>query len=89
MRKGCTLDTMIAMNKEEDKVEINNHPLFLEYMGVFPEALPSLPPHHELDFTIELKPGTKPIARTPYRMLVPELKELQIQLQELLDLGLI
>ena len=38
---------------------------------------------------IELKPGAEPISKTPYRMKTPELRELQIQLKELLDLGLI
>ena len=48
-----------------------------------------MPPERELDFTIDLKPGTEPIARTPYRMSTPELQELKMQLKELLDLGLI
>ena len=48
-----------------------------------------MPPERELEFTIDLKPGTKPIARTPYRMSTPELQELKMQLNELLDLGLI
>ena len=43
----------------------------------------------DLEFTIDLKPGTEPIARTPYRMSTPELQELKMQLKELLDLGLI
>jgi hypothetical protein len=43
----------------------------------------------ELEFTIDLKPGTEPIARTPYRMSTPESQELKMQLKELLDLGLI
>lgn len=80
---------VIAMNKDEDKTDIVDHPLFAEYMDVFPESFPRMPLQRELDFTIELKPGTEPIARAPYRMSVPKLKELQIQLQELLDLGLI
>jgi hypothetical protein len=42
-----------------------------------------------LEFTIDLKPGTEPIARMPYRMSTPELQELRMQLKELLDLGLI
>jgi hypothetical protein len=41
------------------------------------------------EFTIDLKPGTEPIARTPYRMSTPELQELKMQLKELMDLGLI
>ena len=56
---------------------------------MFPEELPGLPPERELQFTIDLKPGTEPIARTPYRMSITELQELKIQLKELLDLGLI
>jgi hypothetical protein len=56
---------------------------------VFPEELPGMPPERELEFTIDLKPGTEPLARTPYRMSTPELQELKMQLKELLDLGLI
>jgi hypothetical protein len=48
-----------------------------------------MPPERELEFTIDLKPGTEPIARTPYWMSTPELQELKMQLKELLDLGLI
>jgi hypothetical protein len=48
-----------------------------------------MPPERELEFTIDLKLGTEPIERTPYRMSTPELQELKMQLKELLDLGLI
>jgi hypothetical protein len=48
-----------------------------------------MPPERELEFTIDLKLGTEPIARTPYRMSTLELQELKMQLKELLDLGLI
>jgi hypothetical protein len=48
-----------------------------------------LPPERGLEFTIDLKPGTELIARTPYRMSTPELQELKMQLKELLDLRLI
>jgi hypothetical protein len=46
-------------------------------------------PERELEFTIDLKPGTKPIERTPYRMSTLELYDLKMQLKEFLDLGLI
>jgi hypothetical protein len=42
-----------------------------------------------MEFTIDLKPGTKPIIRNPYRMSTPELHELKVKLKELLDLGII
>ncbi|XP_031745581.1 uncharacterized protein LOC116406021 [Cucumis sativus] len=48
-----------------------------------------LPPHREVDFAIELEPNTTPISRAPYRMAPAELKELKVQLQELLDKGFI
>ncbi|KAL0556380.1 hypothetical protein IC582_004893 [Cucumis melo] len=57
--------------------------------GRFPEELPGLPPHREVEFAIELEPGTVPISRAPYRMAPAELKELKVQLQELLDKGFI
>jgi hypothetical protein len=56
---------------------------------VFPEEIPGLSPEREMDFTIDLKPGTESIARKPYQMSTPELQKLKMQLKELLDLGLI
>eukprot|EP00253_Pinus_taeda_P032966 PITA_32966 len=44
-----------------------------------------LPPRRNIDFTIELVPGATPVSRAPYRMSVPELTELKMQWQELLD----
>ncbi|KAL4025562.1 hypothetical protein IC575_013964 [Cucumis melo] len=62
---------------------------FHDYPDVFPEKLPGIPPHREIEFAIELEPGTVPISRAPYRMAPAELKELKVQLQELLDKGFI
>ncbi|RVW89663.1 RNA-directed DNA polymerase-like [Vitis vinifera] len=53
------------------------------------DDLPGLPPEREVEFTIDLAPGTTPISKAPYRMAPMELKELKIQLQELLDKGFI
>ena len=58
-------------------------------MEVFPEELPGLPPDRAIAFEIELLPGTAPVAKAPYRMAPAELKELQTQLQELLNNGFI
>jgi hypothetical protein len=52
-----------------------------EFLDVFPEELPSMPPDHE----IELVPSTAPIFKRPYRMAANQLAELKEQLQELLD----
>ncbi|GJU18474.1 retrotransposon protein, putative, ty3-gypsy subclass [Tanacetum coccineum] len=56
-----------------------------EFLDVFPEELPGIPPEHEVEFSIELIPGTGPISKAPYRMAPIELKELKEQLQELLE----
>jgi hypothetical protein len=55
---------------------------------VFKE-IPRLPPKRDIDFSIDLMHGATPISKTPYRMSTPELKELQMQLEELLKKGYI
>ena len=60
-----------------------------EYLDVFPENLPGLPPKREIEFAIDVLPGTDPVSKAPYRMAPTELKELKVQLQELLDMGFI
>ena len=60
-----------------------------DFLDIFPDELPSLPPDRDVEFAIELVPSTTPISRRPYRMPPNELAELKIQLQELLDKGLI
>jgi hypothetical protein len=52
-------------------------PVVNEFLDVFPEELPDMPPNRDIEFVIELKPGTAPIYKTPYRMVTPELTELK------------
>jgi hypothetical protein len=56
-----------------------------EYLVVFLEELPGMPSDREIEFVIELVPGTAPIFKIPYRMAANQLAELKKQLQELLD----
>jgi hypothetical protein len=60
-----------------------------EYADFFPDELPGMPPDRDIEFAIELQPGTTPISKRPYRMPPAELVELKKQLQELLDKGFI
>ena len=60
-----------------------------EFEDVFPDELPRLPPQRDVDFVIELHPGTSPISMTPHRMTPVELQELKVQIQGLLDKGFI
>jgi hypothetical protein len=54
-----------------------------EFLDVFPNDLPGLPPDRDIEFIIELLPGTAPIAKRPYRMGINELEELKKQIKEL------
>jgi hypothetical protein len=54
-----------------------------DFPDVFPEELPEMPPDREVEFVIDILPGTTPISKRPYKMSVEELKELNKQLMEL------
>ncbi|KAL5543209.1 hypothetical protein UlMin_010919 [Ulmus minor] len=60
-----------------------------EYLDVFPDELPGLPPERGIEFCIDLILGTSPISISPYRMALTEMIKLRKQLQELLDRGFI
>jgi hypothetical protein len=60
-----------------------------EFLDVFPKDLPRLHLERDVEFVIELKPGTAPISRRSYRMPPNELAELKTQLQDLLEKGFI
>ena len=52
---------------------------------MFPDEIPGLPPKRHIDFTIELVRGTAGVSKTPYRISTPEMLDLKMQLQELLE----
>jgi hypothetical protein len=60
-----------------------------EFMDVFPEELPGMPPEREVEFYIDLIPGTALIAKRPYRMAPTKLAELKLQIVELQQKGYI
>ncbi|WMV49561.1 hypothetical protein MTR67_042946 [Solanum verrucosum] len=60
-----------------------------DIIEVFTNDLPGMPPDRDIDFCIDLEPGTRPISIPPYRMAPIELRELKAQIQELLDKGFI
>ena len=49
-----------------------------EYEDVFIDELPGLPLQRDVDFTIELHPGTSPISMTPHRIVPIELQDLKV-----------
>jgi hypothetical protein len=64
-------------------------PVVNKFPDVFPEELPGMPPDQDIEFVIELKPGTTPIYKTPFRMTTPELAEWKEHIRELLEKGFI
>ncbi|KAL4011276.1 hypothetical protein IC575_028328 [Cucumis melo] len=78
-----------VVDTREVDVSLSSELVVRDYPDVFPEELSELPPHREIEFAIELEPGTVPISIAPHRMAPAELKELKVQLQELLDKGFI
>ena len=75
---ACAVDVK-GKEKTMDTVSIVN-----EFSSVFPEDIPRVSPSRAEDFGIELKPGTEPISKALYRMAPMKLKELKLQLQDLL-----
>jgi hypothetical protein len=89
MHKGCKIYAILVLSEKGVAKGIEHLPVVREFTDVFSEELPGMSPERELEFTIDLKPGTESMARTPYWMSTSELQELRMQPKELLDLGLI
>ena len=73
----------------EASPDLASIPVVCEFLDVFPEVLPGLPPDRDVEFSIELEPSTAPISWRPYHMAPKELAEIKKQLEELLEKGFI
>ena len=60
-------------------------PIVQDFGDVFPEEVPGLPPSREVEFSIDLVPGTGPLSMAPYRMAPAELVELKKQIEEMME----
>ena len=87
--QGCQGYLALVRDTAADRGNIDDVPISCEFPDVFPEELPGLPPDREIEFCIDVVPGTAPISLPPYRMAPAELKELKEQLQDLLDKGFV
>ncbi|GJV13403.1 putative reverse transcriptase domain-containing protein [Tanacetum coccineum] len=72
-----------VMEKKSDEKRLEDILVVREFPEVFPEDLPGLPPVRQVEFHINLIPGTTPVARAPYRLAPSKMQELSNQLQEL------
>jgi hypothetical protein len=85
-RKGCPLYAIQMLESvEDDKPNLEDHPILREYKDVFPEEVPCLPSKIDIAFSIEIALGIVPVSRAPYRMSTLELVELKLQLKEMMD----
>ncbi|XP_027151991.1 uncharacterized protein LOC113752048 [Coffea eugenioides] len=80
LSKGAQGFLAFLINTPSDQVKLEDVPVVRKFSDVFPEELKTLLPEREVEFKIDLVPGTAPISKTPYRMAPVELKELKIQL---------
>ncbi|MFS7974493.1 putative nucleotidyltransferase, Ribonuclease H [Helianthus anomalus] len=89
LQKGYPAMLALVTNAQFEERRIEDLPVVRDFADVFPEELPGLPPHRQVEFQIDLAPGAAPTTRAPYRLAPGELQELSNQLQELLDRGFI
>ena len=89
IKKRCTCVLASLSGDTDKKIKLEDVRVVREFPDVFPDDLPGLPPDREVNFSIDLAPDTSPISKAPYRMAPIELKELKVQLEELLLKGFI
>jgi hypothetical protein len=87
VKVSMPVEAKSMLNQLEEK-SLENIRIVCEYLDVFLEELPGMPPDR-IEFSIELLPETTPISKRPYRMDVKDLVELKKQIKELLEKGFI
>ena len=87
--KGCQGYLAFEVDRRQEGTQLEDIPIVKEFPDVFPDDILGLPPDREVEFTIDLIPGTEPISIPPYRMAPAELREIKAQLEELLSKGFI
>ncbi|XP_069145889.1 uncharacterized protein [Solanum lycopersicum] len=87
--KGYLYHLVRFNDLDQEVPSIDSVPIVNEFPDVFPEDLPGVTPEREIDFCVVLDTNTKQIYFTQYRIERTELKELKLQLKDLLDKGFI
>ncbi|TYK02787.1 RVT_1 domain-containing protein/zf-CCHC domain-containing protein/RVP_2 domain-containing protein [Cucumis melo var. makuwa] len=89
LRKGYIAFLSHVVVVQREKLKPEDVPVVKEFLDVFLDDLSGFPPDREIEFSIELLPRTTSISLTHFKMAPSELKELKVQLQELVDKGYI
>jgi hypothetical protein len=88
-QKGCQLFAARVVEASRDVVSnLEDQEVLKKFKDIF-QVVPGLPPKRDINFSINLMPRAAPVSKAPYRMSTLELKELQLQLEELLKKGYI
>ena len=78
IKRGSACFVIVAQEKKMSTEEqISKIPVVDEYVDVFPDEIPELPPSRDIDFSIDLIPRAGPVSAAPYRMAPAELAELK------------
>ncbi|GJY98540.1 putative reverse transcriptase domain-containing protein [Tanacetum coccineum] len=89
IERGCHLFLAYVTKKKPKEKRLEDVPVICNFLEVFPVDLLGLPPPRQVEFRIDLVPRAAPVIRAPYHLAPSEMKELSIQLQELLEKGFI
>ncbi|XP_059294490.1 uncharacterized protein LOC132047465 [Lycium ferocissimum] len=89
VEKDCLAYLAHIRDTSADTLSLDSVPVVSKFANIFPADFPGMPPNRDIDFRIDLDPGTRPISIPPYRMAPAELRELKEQLQDLLIKGFI
>ncbi|GJR09219.1 putative reverse transcriptase domain-containing protein [Tanacetum coccineum] len=89
VKQGCHLFLAHVTRKKSKEKRMEDVPVIHDFREVFLEELPGLPPPRQVEFRIDLVLWAAPVACAPYRLPPSKMKELSVQLQELLEKGFI
>src|ERR1044072_396464 len=85
VKDGAVVFMLYSSTEVKGKSKSDELPVVKEFPEVFPEDVSEFPPEREVEFAIDLVPGTSPVLMAPYRMSASELSELKKQLEQLLE----
>ncbi|GKB34547.1 putative reverse transcriptase domain-containing protein [Tanacetum coccineum] len=85
IEQGCHLFLAHVTEKKPKEKPLEDVPVICNFPEVFPDDLPRLPLPRQVEFQIDLVPGAAHVAHAPYRLVPSEMRELSVQLQELLE----
>ncbi|XP_071728101.1 uncharacterized protein [Rutidosis leptorrhynchoides] len=85
LAKGCDSFLAYVIDAKKEKKTVADIPVVRDFPEVFPDELPGFPPVREVEYRIDLMPGSTPVAKAPYRLAPSEIRDMMTQIQDLLD----